>query len=295
MPPRLPMSTAELVAFVQAHATRPLDEETAWWLIERLGRPRGHLVTVDGRGGPQLVGVLFAEMDNRDQAAELMIAAYRHDEKGPDAVDRALSWAEPLATAAGANHLEVALPATLGPLEARLVRRGYQLAYRNLTMALDPIGTRGTAALAPAAGLRWIDLDEAHAAAAHECYAGAFAGISGGQVPDLETFRSTLATARHRPRLLLERERVVAFARVALLPGQENVGEVRSIARHPAARGRGLGRAALDEALRQLKRLGATRACLEVASDNGPAVQLYEQSGFTTRASAAVLRRALGR
>ena len=43
---------------------------------------------------------------------------------------------------------------------ARLQRRGYELAYRNLTMDLDPIGADSIAEAAPPAGLRWIDLDQ---------------------------------------------------------------------------------------------------------------------------------------
>jgi ribosomal protein S18 acetylase RimI-like enzyme len=70
---------------------------------------------------------------------------------------------------------------------------------------------------------------------------------------------------------------------------------VRIIGRHPAARGRGLGAATLAEALRQLVRLGATRARLEVASDNPVAIRLYERCGFQTREVTAVYRAELPR
>ncbi len=51
--------------------------------------------------------------------------------------------------------------------------------------------------------------------------------------------------------------------------------------------------AALAEALRQLLRPGADSACLEVASDNEPAIGLYRRFGFVTREQTEVYRRAL--
>ena len=54
-----------------------------------------------------------------------------------------------------------------------------------------------------------------------------------------------------------------------------------------------LTKATLAEALRQLVAMGATRACLEVASDNDRAVGLYQRFGFTTRERASVYRRQL--
>ena len=46
-------------------------------------------------------------------------------------------------------------------------------------------------------------------------------------------------------------------------------------------RGRGMGRRLLSEVLRQAADMGFSQAFLEVASDNLPAIRLYESSGFS--------------
>ena len=59
------------------------------------------------------------------------------------------------------------------------------------------------------------------------------------------------------------------------------ISDVMTIAVHPKARGRGLGRHLLDELLTRAARSGARRVMLEVRADNLSAVRLYERSGFT--------------
>ncbi|HYA79645.1 MAG TPA: GNAT family N-acetyltransferase [Methylocystis sp.] len=56
--------------------------------------------------------------------------------------------------------------------------------------------------------------------------------------------------------------------------------EVLTFAVDPARRGAGLGRALLERHLLNLERGGARLIFLEVADDNGPALALYERSGF---------------
>ena len=84
--------------------------------------------------------------------------------------------------------------------------------------------------------------------------------------------------------------------------------EILTIAVEGASRGRGVGRALLDEALRQASNAGAKAMFLEVGKDNAPALALYERFGFVkvgeragyyrrndgTRASAVIMRKALG-
>lgn len=53
-----------------------------------------------------------------------------------------------------------------------------------------------------------------------------------------------------------------------------------NLATHPDRLRRGIGRSLLTELLRLAAAAGATRATLEVRSENAPAVRLYETMGF---------------
>jgi ribosomal-protein-alanine N-acetyltransferase len=65
---------------------------------------------------------------------------------------------------------------------------------------------------------------------------------------------------------------------VARTAGDE--AEVLDVAVDPAARGRGIGRALLADALRGLRERGARRAYLEVRESNTVALGLYQSLGF---------------
>lgn len=54
--------------------------------------------------------------------------------------------------------------------------------------------------------------------------------------------------------------------------------EILTLAVAPAARRKGLGRALVEAAVDQL---GSAELFLEVAADNGPAIALYRQAGFS--------------
>lgn len=58
------------------------------------------------------------------------------------------------------------------------------------------------------------------------------------------------------------------------------VSDVMTVAVAPAARGRGLGRALVDELERRATARGAEYLMLEVRADNAAAVALYEGRGF---------------
>ncbi len=60
-------------------------------------------------------------------------------------------------------------------------------------------------------------------------------------------------------------------------------GQVESIAVEPSARGRGLGRALLKEALARFETIGFDLVELRVDADNPGAIALYESLGFVKR------------
>lgn len=65
-----------------------------------------------------------------------------------------------------------------------------------------------------------------------------------------------------------------------LLPSGDHVRQIQGFAVDETARGRGIGRALLEESLEETRRQGASRITLRVLSINTPARRLYEQVGF---------------
>ena len=60
------------------------------------------------------------------------------------------------------------------------------------------------------------------------------------------------------------------------------VGLFEPVGTHPDHKRRGLGKAAMSEALRRLRDLGMTGACVCTSAENTPAIKLYEAVGFRT-------------
>lgn len=71
---------------------------------------------------------------------------------------------------------------------------------------------------------------------------------------------------------------VLGYAGLAFPPGGDEA-EVQNIAVDPAAQGRGIGRALLNDLIASAAT--AHRILLEVRTDNVPAISLYESVGFT--------------
>jgi ribosomal-protein-alanine N-acetyltransferase len=123
---------------------------------------------------------------------------------------------------------------------------------------------------------------------------------SAGEVAQLIAGSSTLAAAALDP--ASGRLRGFVLARLAA-----DEAEILTIAVEAAARGKGVGRALIAEALRQASNAGAKSMFLEVGKDNAPALSLYARLGFAkvgeragyyrhadgTRVAAVIMRKAL--
>jgi ribosomal-protein-alanine N-acetyltransferase len=70
---------------------------------------------------------------------------------------------------------------------------------------------------------------------------------------------------------------IIAYAGIFVL-GAES--DVQTIAVAPTAQGRGIGRALMDHLMAAAREQGATQMLLEVRSDNGPAIAMYQALNF---------------
>ena len=85
------------------------------------------------------------------------------------------------------------------------------------------------------------------------------------------------ATPYHRSRCVYLDGRMVAFS----ISGRaDRSGYVQRLAVDPSARRRGFAQVLLDDALRWMQRREVTRAMVNTAADNAPALALYESIGF---------------
>ena len=71
--------------------------------------------------------------------------------------------------------------------------------------------------------------------------------------------------------------RLAGYAGLSSLPPD---AQITTIAVHPEFVRRGVGRLLLDALLDAARKLGCSRAQLEVSDENAPALRLYESAGF---------------
>lgn len=93
-------------------------------------------------------------------------------------------------------------------------------------------------------------------------------------------YRHHLRNQRARLRVAVSEGRVVGASLLLTRSGSRRA-RLYSIVVDPACRGRGLGRALLEDALVQAARVGCGRLGLEVRADNSGALALYRGLGFT--------------
>ena len=105
----------------------------------------------------------------------------------------------------------------------------------------------------------------------HECFA-TDAWLS-------ETMHYELLANHTHYFVLLEGDRVLGYAGLSKLPSSEQ-SDVQTIAVRPSARGRGFGRALMDQLLNTAITERASEVFLEVRADNPVAQRLYESLGF---------------
>lgn len=115
---------------------------------------------------------------------------------------------------------------------------------------------------------------------------GRVAGILVMQAPDAPGLvKGALAVARAAGPITAVRfflVELLIFAPHYLKREPEPAYEISSLSVAPAERGRGIGAALLEDAVRRVRSRGGGRIVLSVIAPNPPAVRLYERAGFHT-------------
>lgn len=93
----------------------------------------------------------------------------------------------------------------------------------------------------------------------------------------LTMVRDELAGPYRAYTVVTRADEIVAYGGALAVGGD---GDIQTIAVTESLRGTGVGRALLDQLMRDAHELGANRVFLEVRADNPVAIGMYERSGF---------------
>lgn len=192
--------------------------------------------------------------------------------------------------------LQIGLPeASVATAAPALAAHGFAHFHDSCHMrrAADVPAPQSPHAAAPPlpAGFRWAPLDHDLAAPTHALLREAFRASGSMHLAPLDSFRRfTLGPEAPKPgwRVLLDGPVVAGAINLVVhadgagdaAPSPPFRGELRTLARAPAYRGRGLGPLLLAEALRVLLAAGAGPIELDADVENDQALRLYRSAGF---------------
>jgi ribosomal protein S18 acetylase RimI-like enzyme len=286
---RLPFAPADadaIIAFCAAHGSfdRSLLRRL---LLDLTSGPDGVVVIGDG-AGPALVCTVIDRAHNDADAAHLETLGVRVPL--PAAALARLVLEPALAFARGGERraLYVPVPAERPVADdaARALRdAGFTHAYDGFEMRRDG------AAPAPAlgeplpAGWSWAALDGPRIDAAHAALREMFRGAPSFSLSPLPGFRRAVASGATIWRALLDDERIAGLVHIAVHGAR---GELRTVGRAPAYRGRGVGPRLVAEGLRLLRAGGAGDVDLSVEAANESALALYRRFGFEVQSRTPV-------
>jgi ribosomal protein S18 acetylase RimI-like enzyme len=279
---RIPFAPADadaLAAFCVAHGC-PFDAAMVRRLIVDLTSDPAGVFVLGDASGPAVVATVVDRAENEADAASVEILGVRVPVPAAELVRLLVEPAIAFARAGSRRALHFVLEAAHAPrldgAEDVLGAAGFTPAYDSFTMRRGP----DAPALAPQpplpAGWGWGALDDDNAEAVHGLLADAFRGIPGFSLSPLPVFKRA-PRGSSIFRVLLDGARVAGIVNVA--PGGA-AGALRTVARAPAYRARGLGPRLVAEGLRLLEAAGARTIALDVAARNERALSLYRRFGF---------------
>ena len=278
---RLPFAPAHagaIIAFCAAHGSFDAGLLRRL-LLDLTSDPAGVVVIGDG-AGPVLVCTVVDRVHNGADAAHLETLGVRAPLPAAAFVHLVLTPALAFARGGARRALYVPAPTERSPAdetERALRDAGFTHAYDGFEMRRD-----GTAP-APApqdplpAGWSWAALDGGLIDAAHAALLEMFRGAPSFSLSPLAGFRRLVASGATVWRALLDGERIAGLVHIAVDGAR---GELRTVGRHPAYRGQGLGPRLVAEGLRLLRAGGAGDVDLDVEAANESALALYRRFGF---------------
>jgi ribosomal protein S18 acetylase RimI-like enzyme len=265
-------------------------------LVDLTSHPSGVIVLADG-DATVLVATVVDGAENAAAAAHLEVLGVAEGARLSRAAFAELVVAPAVAFARAGVRRALMVPlhpsfARVVDAEAVLRAAGFEPSYASYTMCRrGDLGPPDGGALLPP-GWRWDELDDARVDGAHALLADAFRGAPSFSLSAPPLFRRAVAARTTTWRALLDGDTLAGLAQVAAYGAR---AELRTIARAPAYRGRGVGERLVGEALRVLLIAGPRDVELSVEADNERALALYRGFGFETVARTPVLGLALRR
>ena len=266
-------------------------------VLELASDPQGVFVLADD-AGPVLVASLIDRGENGADAAMLEVIgvsgigpAVPREAFAELVIAPAVAFAR--AGVRSAIHLPLVKDWARVEGAAEVLRAaGFAPQYDYLTMRRPATAAPPPPPAPLPAGWRWetVDATRADAAgvdAAHAALHEAFRDSPSFMLSPLPLFRRAVASGASLFRALLDGEELAGLVQVATAARDH---ELRTVARRPAWRGRGLGPRLVAEGLRLLHEHAARDVELSVEAPNERAWTLYRRFGFENRDALARLR-----
>ena len=292
--PFAPGDTEAVVAFCVANGSLFDGALIRRLVLELASAPQGVFVLADD-AGPVLVASLIDRGENAADTAMLEILGVSGI--GP-AVPReafaelVIAPAVAFARAGVRSAIHIPLVKDCARIEgaAEVLRTaGFAPRYDYLTMRRPATAAPPPPPSPLPAGWRWETVDAARVDAArvdvvHAALHEAFRDSPSFMLSPLPLFRRAVASGVSTWRALLDGEEVAGLVQLAAA----RCHELRTVARRPAWRGRGLGPRLVAEGLRLLHEHGARDVELSVEAPNERAWDLYRRFGFEIEARSPV-------
>jgi ribosomal protein S18 acetylase RimI-like enzyme len=290
-PRRIPFAPAdadEIIAFCRARSDAFDAPLLRRLLLDLTSDPAGVIVVRDA-DGIQVVSTVVDRVRNGADAASLEILGVRAPLTAAQFARLVVEPAVAFVRAGDRLALHVPLDASLVPAdgaEQALRDAGFAHAYDSYRMRRDR-STPDQLIEALPDGWYWAALDEFRIADAHASLLEMFHGAPSFSLSPLAQFQKAVASGATTWRVLLDGHAIAGLVHVSFDEGLDGRrrGEVRTIGRMPAYRGRGLGPLLLREGLRLL---GQVDIDLVVEAKNVAALALYRRFGFEPTAETPV-------
>ena len=268
-----------LVAFCVANGS-PFDGAVVRRLmVDLTSGPEGVFVLADD-AGPVLVASLFDRGENAADAAMLEILGIGAAVPRAAFAELVIAPAVAFARAGVRRAIHLLLHqdcARIAGAEEVLRTAGFAPGYDYLTMRRPATAAPPPPPAPLPDGWRWETVGAAHVDAAHAALHEAFRDSPSFSLSPLPLFRQLVASGTSLFRALLDGEELAGLVQVAAAARDH---ELRTVARRPAWRGRGLGPRLVAEALRLLREHGPRDVELSVEAPNERAWALYQRFGF---------------